>query len=240
VTWVGAPLLASGKELLTSDATVKLRVTKPYKAYETVTEDKFYSKNDSLTLGETYVVAYETKPVDASQVWGGQKVTYDGIEYFVGESFTATATPKFTGSAKARVIEGSVVNSYNPTYSFNTDNIVAVTGDNVIAQEALDIINIVPNPYYGYSSYEVNQLDNRVKITNLPKRATIKIFTVSGTEVRTLNKDNSLTSIDWDLKNNFGIPIASGLYVIHINAPGVGEKVIKWYGALRPIDLDTF
>ena len=240
VSWVGAPLLASGKELLTSDATVKLRVSKPYKQYETVTEDKFYSKNDSLTLGDTYVVAYETKPVDASQVWGGQKVTYDGIEYFVGESFTATATPKFTGSAKARVIEGSVANSYNPTYSFNTDNIVAVTGDNVVAQEALDMINIVPNPYYGYSSYEVNQLDNRVKITNLPKRATIKIFTVSGTEVRTLNKDNSMTSIDWDLKNNFGIPIASGLYVIHINAPGVGEKVIKWYGALRPIDLDTF
>ena len=84
------------------------------------------------------------------------------------------------------------------------------------------------------------ELDNRVKITNLPRRATIRIFTVSGTEVRTLTKDNSITSIDWDLKNNFGIPIASGLYVIHINAPGVGEKVIKWFGALRPIDLDTF
>ena len=128
--------MASGKELLTSDATVKLRVSKPYKQYETVPEDKFYSKNDSLTLGETYVVAYETKPVDASQVWGGQKATYDGVDYLVGESFVATATPKFTGSAKARVIEGSAVNSYNPTYSFNTDNIVAVTGDSVVAQEA--------------------------------------------------------------------------------------------------------
>ena len=32
----------------------------------------------------------------------------------------------------------------------------------------------------------------------------------------------------------------SGLYILHINAPGVGEKIIKWYGALRPIDLDTF
>ncbi len=49
-----------------------------------------------------------------------------------------------------------------------------------------------------------------------------------------------MTSIDWDLKNDFGIPIASGLYVIHVNAPGVGEKTIKWFGSLRPIDLDTF
>ncbi len=58
-----------------------------------------------------------------------------------------------------------------------------------------------------------------------------------------------MTSIDWDLKNDFGIPIASGLYIIHVRAsfldPDTNEfvekdKVIKWFGALRPIDLDTF
>jgi hypothetical protein len=237
VTWVGAPLLAPGRDMnLDNKATVKLRVTKPYKAYETVTEDKFFDRNMDLTLGTTYVVAYE----NSASTWGGKTVTYDGVDYEVGESFVATATLNFSGSAKARAIEATALNSFNPTYSFNTNNIVAVTGDNDVAKDALDIINIVPNPYYGYSSYEVNQLDNRVKITNLPKRATIKIFTVSGTEVRTLNKDNGMTSIDWDLKNNFGIPISSGLYILHINAPGVGEKIIKWYGALRPIDLDTF
>ena len=237
VTWVGAPLLAPGRDMnLDNKATVKLRVTKPYKAYETVTEDKFFDRNMDLTLGTTYVVAYE----NSASTWGGKTVTYDGVDYEVGESFVATATLNFSGSAKARAIEATALNSFNPTYSFNTNNIVAVTGDNDVAKDALDIINIVPNPYYGYSSYEVNQLDNRVKITNLPRKVTIKIFTVSGTEVRTLNKDNGMTSIDWDLKNNFGIPISSGLYILHINAPGVGEKIIKWYGALRPIDLDTF
>ena len=237
VTWVGAPLLAPGRDMnLSNKTTVKLRVTKPYKAYETVSEDKFFDRNMDLTLGTTYVVAYE----NSTSTWGGKTVTYDGVDYEVGESFVATAALNFSGSAKARAIEATALNSFNPTYSFNTNNIVAVTGDNDVAKDALDIINIVPNPYYGYSSYEVNQLDNRVKITNLPRKATIKIFTVSGTEVRTLNKDNGMTSIDWDLKNNFGIPISSGLYILHINVPGVGEKIIKWYGALRPIDLDTF
>jgi len=42
------------------------------------------------------------------------------------------------------------------------------------------------------------------------------------------------------LKNDYGVPIASGLYIIHINSPGIGEKIIKWFGSLRPIDLDTF
>ena len=78
---------------------------------------------------------------------------------------------------------------------------------------------------------------------------TIKIFTVAGTLVRTLKKDDGMTSIDWDLKNDFGIPIASGLYVIHVNALlwdkfnkkyVEAEKVIKWVGFLRPLDLDTF
>ncbi|MBL6594917.1 MAG: hypothetical protein ISQ99_05560, partial [Flavobacteriales bacterium] len=48
------------------------------------------------------------------------------------------------------------------------------------------------------------------------------------------------TSIDWDLKNFAGIPIASGVYLIHINVPGVCEKVLKWFGVIRPPDLDSF
>ena len=128
----------------------------------------------------------------------------------------------------------------NPIYRFNTDDIVADKGNLDVAKDAMEMINVVPNPYYGYNSYEVNQLDNRVKITNLPQRATISIFTVSGTLVRKIKKDDTVSSIDWDLKNDYGIPIASGLYIIHVNAPGIGKKVIKWFGALRPIDLDTF
>ena len=49
-----------------------------------------------------------------------------------------------------------------------------------------------------------------------------------------------LAAIIHTLKNDYGIPIASGLYIIHVNAPGIGEKIIKWFGALRPIDMDTF
>jgi hypothetical protein len=83
-------------------------------------------------------------------------------------------------------------------------------------------------------------LDNRVKITNLPERCIVSIYTVNGTLVRRFSKDSPQTYLEWDLNNQFNIPISSGLYVIHINAPGVGEKFVKWFGAMRPIDLDTF
>jgi hypothetical protein len=42
------------------------------------------------------------------------------------------------------------------------------------------------------------------------------------------------------MKNTYGISIASGVYIVHVDAPGIGEKVVKWFGALRPIDLNNF
>ncbi|MDG1148592.1 MAG: T9SS type A sorting domain-containing protein, partial [Crocinitomicaceae bacterium] len=102
---------------------------------------------------------------------------------------------------------------------------------------ALDLINVVPNPYYAYSQYERNRLDTRVKITNLPERCTVKIYSTNGKLVRTFKKDNSITSIDWDLNNHKNIPVAGGVYLIHVDVPGVGEKVLKFFGGMRQIDL---
>ena len=47
------------------------------------------------------------------------------------------------------------------------------------------------------------------------------------------------TSVDWDLKNFAGIPIAGGVYLIHVKADGLGERTIKWFGILRPVDLNS-
>jgi hypothetical protein len=68
----------------------------------------------------------------------------------------------------------------------------------------------------------------------------INIYNVSGTLVRTFNKADPLTSLDWDLKNRRNVPVAGGVYIIHINIPGVGEKILKWFGVMRPVDLDSF
>jgi hypothetical protein len=79
-----------------------------------------------------------------------------------------------------------------------------------------------------------------VKIINLPDVCTVRIYTVNGILVREIKKDSPITSIDWDLKNHKAVPIASGVYIIHIEAPGIGEKVIKWFGTVRQLDLDSF
>lgn len=126
-----------------------------------------------------------------------------------------------------------------PRFRFNTSDIAPEQGV-AAGKDAMKLINIVPNPYYAYSAYEGSQLDNRVKITNLPTKCTINIFTLNGSLVRQIKKDDESTFVDWDLKNNTNVPIASGMYIIHVDGGELGEKIIKWFGVMRQIDLDSF
>jgi len=128
-------------------------------------------------------------------------------------------------------------NQWYPMYEFSTTGSEAFTFQADIAEDALDLIDIVPNPYYAFSSYEQSRVDNRVKFVNLPPECKIQIFTVNGTLVRILEKDNPSTFLEWDLRNETFIPVAGGIYLIHVSVPGVGETVLKFFMATRPADL---
>ncbi|TAK57995.1 MAG: hypothetical protein EPO24_09100, partial [Bacteroidetes bacterium] len=52
-------------------------------------------------------------------------------------------------------------------------------------------IKVVPNPYYGFSSYDQNQFNRRVKITGLPDKCTIRIFNVAGDLVKSIAHDGT-------------------------------------------------
>ena len=129
------------------------------------------------------------------------------------------------------------LNDGQPMYSWSMDDIATTTGSVDQLAKALEMINVVPNPYYAYSEYERTRLDTRVKITNLPERCTVKIYSVNGKLVRTFKKDSPVTSIDWDLNNWKAIPVAGGVYLIHVDIPDVGEKVLKFFGGMRQVDL---
>lgn len=130
-------------------------------------------------------------------------------------------------------------NNAKPMFGFSLDGYAPIIGSDAEMAEALKLINVVPNPYYAYSAYENSRLDTRVKITNLPDKCDIHIYNVSGKLIRTYKKDSPITSVEWDLKNNKGIPIASGVYLIHVNVPNVGEVVVKFFGGMRQPDMEN-
>ncbi|MCT4560077.1 MAG: T9SS type A sorting domain-containing protein, partial [Crocinitomicaceae bacterium] len=128
-------------------------------------------------------------------------------------------------------------NNGRPMYSWNMNELATQRNDGEALADALSLINVVPNPYYAYSAYERNRLDTRVKITNLPEKCEIKIFSTNGKLVRSFSKDSEITSVDWDLNNFKGIPVASGIYLIHVSVPDVGDVVVKFYAGVRQVDL---
>ncbi len=128
-------------------------------------------------------------------------------------------------------------NGGKPMYSWNTNAMATKKADANALADGLKLINVVPNPYYAYSEYERNRVDTRVKITNLPEKCTVRIYSVNGKLMRTFKKDSQITSIDWDLNNQIGVAVSSGVYLIHVEVPGVGERVIKFFGGMRQVDL---
>ena len=127
-------------------------------------------------------------------------------------------------------------NGGKPMYGWSMDAIATEVGSHDALKEALKMINVVPNPYYAYSDYERTRIETKVKITNLPEKCTVKIYSVNGKLIRTFKKDSPVTSLDWDLTNNKAIPVAGGVYLIHVDVPEVGEVVLKFFGGMRTPD----
>ncbi len=173
--------------------------------------------------------------------WVGIPLAAPGYDVPSGRDIPTDATVSLRTRKSFGPREGS---TESPIFEFNTVDLAARNGDLEVAKDALEKVLVVPNPYYAYSSYELGQLDNRVKITNLPQKCRISIFTLNGNLVRQFTKDSDEPDQDWDLKNTVGVPVASGVYIIHVDANidglNLGEKVIKLFAVMRQIDLDSY
>lgn len=133
------------------------------------------------------------------------------------------------------------INGLNPKYEFSIKGLNPTFNEEQKTESDLDLVTVVPNPYYAYSEYEPNALTNKVKITNLPDNCVVTIYTISGTKVRQFKKDSQQTFLEWDLTNFANTPVASGFYLIHVKDLTSGkERVVKFFGAMRKVDLNTF
>lgn len=63
---------------------------------------------------------------------------------------------------------------------------------------------------------------------HLPQHAIFRIFTLGGVQVRKLEKNDDTQFFRWDLKNEAGLPVASGMYIVYIDMPELGKtKTLK-------------
>jgi len=116
----------------------------------------------------------------------------------------------------------------------NQPNAVAVEPQTepVTTADDLERIKVVPNPYIVSAVWDEARLGNtpfgepirNLAFTHLPSPCTIKIFTVDGDLVQTIEHTNSTGREEWNLLTSENRPIVSGIYFFHVES-SLGEKV---------------
>ena len=131
-------------------------------------------------------------------------------------------------------------NSSVDTYTFNTATYAAARSAD-LENASAKTVGVYPNPYYAFNPAETNRFNRYVTFNNLAPKATIRIFNLAGQLVRTINKDNTDQFQRWDLLNQSNLPVASGMYLAHVEMPDVGvTKVLKLAIIQEQEILDTY
>lgn len=140
-----------------------------------------------------------------------------------------SGTAGFAGIADGQVftIIPNFANTDADEFTFNTAA-YAPAKNQAAVTASLDRINVYPNPYYGVNPLETNRFQRFVTFNNLPAKAKVRIFNLAGQLVRVLDKDDNSQFLQWNLLNFYNVPVASGMYIAHLDFPALGKsKVLK-------------
>ena len=179
------------------------------------------------------------------------------IEDFRGEQDATTYVTRFTvinnqqgqtislnpqpGDSLSITLNKPFIEGDEFQFRFDEGNMPRV--DNEVAKSELDNIRVVPNPYIVTSPYEPRitttnrQQQRELHFTRLPIPSTLRIFTVSGYLIREIQIGEGNTrraggeyggTYVWDMLTRDNLEISYGVYLFHVQAPGVGEKTGKF------------
>jgi hypothetical protein len=110
---------------------------------------------------------------------------------------------------------------------FQVETVASNVNNTTVAKSRIDEITVYPNPYFAAQSLEQNKYNRFVRFLGLPVNATVRIYSLSGVFIQRIDKDSRTDYVDWNLLNKDNLPIASGIYLAHIEMPGVGTKILK-------------
>lgn len=160
-----------------------------------------------------YVVRFNALSPDSKPTPGDvfeiPVVTYP---YYEGESYT------FTTTAGGKIDQGD-------------------------KSDLFKMVNVFPNPLFAYNTSSTTMRNAGpanafVTFSNLPERVDIKIYSLAGLLIKSLNEADKQDGpgssyLRWNLTNHHGQKVASGMYLAYISSPGLGEKILK-FGVILP------
>jgi hypothetical protein len=210
------------------------RIAVPFKVYDMEAEGgpvqidiDLYDRLQSYSAGDT-VYAFNpynrmyTHFIHHAYLEGGQYV--DGPSGVPSDFFTWNVVwwdTQFNMGDKVTFNYANPIQAGLDEFSWTTKASTTATSNDVSS------VSVYPNPYYGTHEVESSRADKYVSFNHLPAEATIDIYSLGGVFVRTIDKNDATSQFtQWDLKNQYGYPVASGMYVARVKSGGE-EKILK-------------
>ena len=117
-------------------------------------------------------------------------------------------------------IEGPRLNGPGDVFTFKADGVNAAA-----AKSDLKNIRVVPDPYYANApKWEVSEGEHVIQFQNVPDQCTIRIYTLAGDLVTTLENTDGSGTVEWDLLTSSRRLISSGIYLYHVESR-YGERL---------------
>ncbi len=196
----------------------------------------------------SYVGAVDTIPI--SKRYPGTWLTLCGRRYwFYGKMGGYDGRPMFWSGGVCPINDGDIwlvqqdgdrVPCDGNWLEFQPIPSATVAG----GRKLLDAIKVVPNPYLVRNNWDTDKLDKHLMFTHLPTKCTIRIYTLAGDLVKIIYHDGSQNSFAamggttpvggtggvefWNLLTYNDQLVASGMYLFHVEAPGIGNKIGKF------------
>jgi hypothetical protein len=113
-------------------------------------------------------------------------------------------------------IEGAPMAGPNDVFQFSIDGV-----DASAAHSDLSDIRVVPNPYFVQYSAMVETSEGQavLEFQHLPDKCTVRIYTLAGDLVETIDHNDDSGTARWDLLSTSRRQVASGIYIYHVESP---------------------
>jgi len=178
-------------------------------------------------------VSFTVYDLDASGTWEPYDlilivdVPYDpsnnlfavGFPYSYSWMFGFDYTTFNPSVGDAFTVYGAPLNGPNDQFTFKVDGV-----DATVARGELSNIKVVPNPYFVTNSWRAEYYagESKLQFKGVPQECTIRIYTLAGDLVQTLDHNDGTGEVWWDLMSSNRQQVASGIYLFHVESP-VGE-----------------
>ena len=191
--------------------------------------------------GDTMTYMYVDKDVT-----DGLEYTYSVVSYDMGVEPPYKTTYKDIGNGTFEAVVDT--NYSNPDKWADPDGYASIEnskGTTILDRNFVQVypgvmpandvsdIGVVPNPYKVQSGFKENEHLRQIRFTNLPEKCTIKIFTLTGEHVSTIQHENAESgNVWWDMRTVNNQEIAPGLYLFSVeqfensNDPFIGKFAV--------------